>query len=87
MRLSGNQTLDEAIETYRETGAATVVDVDGIPYQLLPVRTLRKLSSEDVQAIRDLADLGVSKSKLARDFNVSRPTIYAALKLTKEPEK
>ena len=39
-----------------------------------------KLDDEQVAELRRLAAEGVSKAKLARDFNVTRPTVYRYLK-------
>lgn len=42
-----------------------------------------KLNSEQAQIARELVDGGKSVSAVARTFNVSRPTIYRAIKRTK----
>ena len=39
-----------------------------------------KLSAEQAQMAKELVDGGKSISAVARTFNVSRPTIYRALK-------
>lgn len=42
-----------------------------------------KLSAEQAQVAKELVDGGKSVSAVARTFNVSRPTIYRAIKRTK----
>lgn len=39
----------------------------------------RKLSDEDVAAVRALVDMGVSKAEVARRYGCSRQTLYSAL--------
>ena len=41
---------------------------------------IKILSAEQAQMAKDLIDGGKSVSAVARTFNVSRPTIYRALK-------
>jgi DNA invertase Pin-like site-specific DNA recombinase len=39
----------------------------------------RSLNSEQISKIKELDETGVAKSKIAREFNVSRQTIYSVL--------
>ena len=50
-----------------------------------PQAQVEALDEAQVAEIRRLASEGASKAQLARDFGVSRPTVYKCLKVDKAP--
>ncbi|WP_413332843.1 recombinase family protein [Brevibacterium sp. GP-SGM9] len=70
--LSGMAQFERARILERQREGIELAKVQGV-YQ-------RKLTDEDVQACRAMVDMGISVAEVARRYEVSRQTLYNALK-------